>query len=666
MAHSYQFVDSISATPTVLLDLDNLTPFHVAEGSSVSPPRLRRTASPSLMGDGSIESGSYYEDRVITLVLVPQLVAAETQATAIQTLARILDQREGAWLKWQSEGMSEPLFYRTRRADFEVVDLVLDAQPDRTLNLEIIAQPFGHGLPETGSFTVTNDPTTGTNKMMYSFGTIKGDVLTPLHLSFPTPAANHRILVASCSALDGTVQTAPYYKSLSASVANKGSPTSYDTFTRSNSTSTMGTASPGGGTWSPQAGTWGINTNRAYCVTGVPTWATSVIDFASADAIVETLIVTQATSGNGGIVIRSASASTGLAVLATAMWDVALTTQVGPTFSQTFVSGDRMRVVAFGASIKVYRQAAGVGAWTEVMSTTTALHLSNTKHGLAIYGTSAIDARFDDFAMSAGLTSGPWTVTDAPDGSQVSGFRRTLSKTGATDPDTIVPTSAEVLQWDNLPPGDYRVLIRTGDADAGDELLFWNRPPANGATYTRDEAAAKLAIATTHPVWTGHDWHDLGVVSMPGGAPVTDTAFGLDAATGPALWNVGLYANQATIIDLDCVVLIPAGRPRTVTRIGTAAFSADYANKVVTWDGVNGRRYASGESSLTPGTASLLAASLIVGGMAAVIPGANNVLHFFASVSGGSATRIDDDKTLTTVVNYKYFPRYVYDRPAAT
>lgn len=217
MAHFYQFVDAISATPNVLLDLDNRNPFTVVEGTSTSPPTLERSTMKS-QADGSVETGTSYNNREIVLELGMELVAAETQATAIQTLARILDRRQGAWLKWQSEGMTKPLFFRTKRANFQVIDNVLDAKPDRALTIPLEAEPFGYGLAVSSNAVITNSPVAGTNKMAFKFPAIQGDVATPLRLSFTDPIdAVHRIVFGSCSFLDGTVGPGtPYWRALNA------------------------------------------------------------------------------------------------------------------------------------------------------------------------------------------------------------------------------------------------------------------------------------------------------------------------------------------------------------------------------------------------------------------------------------------------------------------
>ena len=245
----------------------------------------------------------------------------------------------------------------------------------------------------------------------------------------------------------------------------------------------------------------------------------------------------------------------------------------------------------------------------------------------------------------------------------ISGSRRRLTKSSGTL--LARPTSAVMLQWASLPPGDYRVMVRTGQATAGSELLFFNRPPSSGTELIYSEAAGKLTVTQTS---LSKDWCDLGVVSMPGGAPITDIAYGLPGATGPALWNLAVNATTATAsVDLDAIVLVPVGRPNTITRLGSVMFPSTYTSRAVTWDGLLYRRFASGESTFTPGTASPCATSEVTGGNPVVAPGASNVLHFFTTTAANaSGARVSDSKTATTAISVSYRPRYYYVRPATT
>ena len=450
-----QLIDDPFGTPSTVIDLNNESPYGV-ERFSAPPADLN-------------------EDRQLELDLELITTTQDLAATAAQNLGRAFNRLGGVWLKHQQVGKTNPLYYRLNRISIPEWQDMIAAQAYRKLRLQLGADPRALGAPETNTATIRNDPTTGTNKMQFTMPTVKGDVATPLHLSWPTPTdLEHRARYASYSSIDGTTLTAPYYQSLT-------SPT---------------------------------------------------------------------------------------------------------------------------------KKADGGG----------------------------------------------FTIVDAADTSNVSGNKRTITGTGF-----IVPTSAVVLPWTSLPVGDYRVMVRTNGADAGTELLFFNQPPINGVAYTADEAALTKPITVSS---TGRDWHDLGVASMPGGAPPTDNAYGLDPAATTALWNVGV--NLVGAIDLDAVVLIPAGRPDVVTSHGMIELPTRWTSKDAYVDGVNLRRYGIGESVHTSGTNSRHAPQNVSGGYPLVIPGQDNVITLFVTVSNDKASRVSDSKTTDTVVTWKYFPAYTSERPATT
>ena len=487
MTSCFQFIDGPpSASPDVLLDLDDNAPFFVAAGASISPPKVRRSTVQGL-GDGSVETGSSFEDRVIRLPLGVKKVSAEEQSTAIQELNRII--ARPAWLKVHAPGMAEPRFYRTRRADVDVIDDIFDARPDRTLLLELLAEPGARGLPETIEFEIANDPTAAVNPLMYTFGEILGDMMSDLHLTFPVVDAAHRVVWASEARFDGTTQTEPYWKSLS---------------------------------------------EAAKKTTGLPA---------------------------------------------------------------------------------------------------------------------------------------SWTINDTPDASMISGTKRTVTHTSTTDPDFLVPTQQQLLVWEDLPPqGDYRVMVRLVGVNAGMKLYFWNQAPSVFNVLLEEEAAASASVVATET--TGHDWYDLGIVSMPGGAPISDVVHGLDDEPTPALWNFGHRTSvSGEAVDYDTIVLVPAGRPDTVTRHGSAEFNRWFLSKTAVLDGVNNRRYSKGSwfGTVAP---TKQAPAAITGALPVVVPGASNTLTLFVTASIDTPVPldvdVDDSKATTTVVVCTYLPTYVYDRPAMT
>lgn len=492
----FQFVNAISSTPTVLLDLD-VAPLSVQDSSVNTPPPVRYSSLDRALVDGSNITRDQWEDREIRLEILVDDVSAEAQATVLQTLARIVA-RGGCWLKWQPPGMVKPVFFYTKKPDLRVMEEILDATPDRSLRLEIPAEPFAFGLPETFEITFRNDPTTaggGQAAMLATLPTIKGDVPTPLGLSFATPEADHNAFWASQAVMAGTAQVAAYWKSFAGETVN---------------------ASPG---------------------TGV-------------------------------------------------------------------------------------------------------------------------------------------TITDAADTTMVAGTRRRVARSSGSVT-SINPAAGLLRSWTDLPAGDYRAFVRVFGADENTRLQLFNRIPDDIVGVLEDPAAdVQLDGSVQTPVI---DWIDMGVVSMPFAGPVADNTFGLAPAATPAPWALLLEVTGNMSIDLDGILLVPAGRPGIIARQGFVGFSPFYDDKVATIDPLSDQWYALGESVYTPGLTSPVPVVSIGGSAPVVVPGAvANQLLFMATTSTNAVSRrndddtpvyfdrISDDKARTTVVTCTYKPRYMQIRPDAT
>src|SRR5580765_140462 len=91
MGYLLQIVDSIASSPTVLLDLNNESPFGVAD-FSCDPPPLRYTSSSSQLADGDRISQSSYANRQLSITLDQISASQDAWATSWQTLARLIDQ----------------------------------------------------------------------------------------------------------------------------------------------------------------------------------------------------------------------------------------------------------------------------------------------------------------------------------------------------------------------------------------------------------------------------------------------------------------------------------------------------------------------------------------------------------------------------------------------
>jgi hypothetical protein len=170
-----RFVDSIAASPTVRLDVNDEVKWFV-RSFSAPLPRLRRATSQNAMRDGMFVSSSQYDARVVTIELDLITADQDTNATELQKLARELD-RPDNYLMYQPTGASKPVFFRLFRSDSSQIENLTGSKAFRRPTVELLAQPFAVGLREdiTTSATIAHDPA-GTNPCSFLTPTILGDV----------------------------------------------------------------------------------------------------------------------------------------------------------------------------------------------------------------------------------------------------------------------------------------------------------------------------------------------------------------------------------------------------------------------------------------------------------------------------------------------------------
>lgn len=242
-----QFVDSISASPTVRLDLCSGV-WVPHPSSDLSPPGLRRATASTLLADGGIIPAAAYENRVIHLVLAPRSGMVDEDAIAgyVQRLARELN-RTSNILKWQP-GNTTPVFFRTFRAEF---DSVYWDKAEKVVKVTIPAEPFAYGLQQTPSpITVSNDPAAVSNGCFFDITGVFGDVDTPLFLTRPVTNCGEQSLFAVRRR--GTPSAMPFL--LQAESMTQGT----DTTTQANS----GTFSGAGNNYSRSTFATGTMTTR--------------------------------------------------------------------------------------------------------------------------------------------------------------------------------------------------------------------------------------------------------------------------------------------------------------------------------------------------------------------------------------------------------------------
>jgi hypothetical protein len=197
MASVLRFVDSVSSTPTVRLNLNDWSIWRLlVEGTEFPPPPLRRAVAQTLLSDGGTIPSAAYDMRVIRLNLYVR-GTADNVATQVQNLMRELD-RPNNVLQWQQE-TTQPVFFRTFRTS---ADSVVDHGPidgtGKRLEVELLAEPFAYGLREDPvvAQTVNFNPAAGSNGGFFDIAaaSIKGDVETPVKMTFPAALTGQSLL----------------------------------------------------------------------------------------------------------------------------------------------------------------------------------------------------------------------------------------------------------------------------------------------------------------------------------------------------------------------------------------------------------------------------------------------------------------------------------------
>lgn len=177
MTATFQFVDSIAASPTVRLDLNDGATWTVDKDSNLSPPPLRRSLASTLMRDGEPPSAAAFGNRTLSLVLDLQTATQDASWTATQNLWRELN-RPTNILKVQLGTV--PVFFRTYRAPDVTLEMLAGRVEYQRIAVEIPAEPFGLGLREDIPFFTLGTHPASSDPTFKDLSSIKGDVETPL------------------------------------------------------------------------------------------------------------------------------------------------------------------------------------------------------------------------------------------------------------------------------------------------------------------------------------------------------------------------------------------------------------------------------------------------------------------------------------------------------
>jgi hypothetical protein len=198
--------------------------------------------------------------------------------------------------------------------------------------------------------------------------------------------------------------------------------------------------------------------------------------------------------------------------------------------------------------------------------------------------------------------------------------------------------------------GIYRVLARIRRSVAG----------TDGATMRLRWGGTSSSVITndtvTTTVTTNIGYVDLGLVAIPPGEdPVTDGLSGTSlSASGIYLEVQAQRTAGTTNLDVDYLLFFPADDRLCTIRWGTAS-GADYCFA----DGTLDKVY----NATTAGAVLNANMAQRAGGLPMISPGVTNRIYFIKQIRQGAPV---DSVGNTYAVQYSYFPRYLYLRPAST
>lgn len=255
-------------------------------------------------------------------------------------------------------------------------------------------------------------------------------------------------------------------------------------------------------------------------------------------------------------------------------------------------------------------------------------------------GPSALVAPRNGNRQNSGASASGWTVTiAAADSAAIGGTATTLVKASGTSASPFV-----TMRVPNVEAGDFRLFARVKSSVGG------------SLTY----GSVTKTLYGDSQYW----WVDFGVIRPQGSFPASNPpTLGTQANQTCDFLFTGALATTGTIA-LDHVLLIPAG------------VDGDVSTKMLM---TATTQPSSGTTYINPlaqtawikqagGTGTTLA---VAGGFPVVVPGQPNRLTLVARSMPSVAFDVGnafqyDDKTLTTVLSWQYYPQYLYIRPATT
>ncbi|MBM0277805.1 hypothetical protein [Micromonospora tarensis] len=612
VTYQVQFVDQVSSTPAVRLDL-NTAPWTTREGTEFGLPELRRAVVSSVLVDGDRYPAAAYGNRTLSLLLRVDAGDDDAEATQLQRLYRELDRKDNVLLF--RPGTSAPVYFRTFRCG---PDRVQWDPFTKEVRAQVPAEPFAVGLKETLSqVTVPNDPSEGT-----------------------------------------TLNANPYFETNASDWSAVGG-----SVVRSTAQAHQGSASllltPDGVTASVEARATAVSASvgqqlrsQAWVRCAVArSVAVGVIWRDGANAPLTTSTSTVPVAANTWTLIdtsATAPASTAFAQLVVGMGST-------PPGSNTLYI-DEARLFEPGTGPAMFFDIAGGSIRGDVE---TPLFLSVLAADVVVTGRRqsaiAVRRRGTPSAMPLVLQAEAMSVdvdTSVQTDSAMSGSGANFARTTFA-----APAMNRRLYLVNAFPatpsvdarGTYRVFARVRKSVSGDVITMRLTASYNGAAFNGDTVTLPSGIEPR--------WVDLGLLPYPVGYdPVTDGYSGSTlAVTGSALSVWAARSSGSGNLDTDALLFVPAD-----DRYCQVQWAQWTGPTSLVLDSSANAAYGVGASGELAPTELMELAGL----PPMVTPGQAARVVFVQDV--GSTSSGGDSRTGSTRITPYYWPRYLHVRPVAS
>lgn len=255
-----KIVDAPSMTANVLWDFN--------PGVRIAPGRWTVDESvgfPELLGDVDAIDPLYGPREI---GFTQRIVDTKPNALAAQSaLSRVLLRTDRAWLLWQFNALTKPIWFRTWRPvpdEMVLANVAADTVQDIwDIKVRIPAEPFAYGERVTQSAqTINNDPAHGTNPCRIVLTAFSGDAPTRLRIASTASAAVDQNVQWLWSLLSSPIQQTPMHVTIGTG----------DSFTATNDTaaaSAIGSFSGGTGRVTNFATLPGMKERLTQTVSGI-------------------------------------------------------------------------------------------------------------------------------------------------------------------------------------------------------------------------------------------------------------------------------------------------------------------------------------------------------------------------------------------------------------